>query len=241
MSDWLTLLFSYSIIDFIPVEAEIYIRLFERANAMLWPLPLISTLAVIFLACLPFLKKNHYFIYFCSLTIVSASWLLVGFVFFLQLLSELTWVGHYLGIIFMLQGVLLLLNSCLMFRKSALSCVQIYSQLQSQKSQFIWAAALVLFISSYAMVPWLSQRSWQSIELFAIAPDPTCLATIAVILATRALPRWLLIIPLLWCLVSACLAYAMGLYSGFILLCAVIVLFANRLFFIRSNIKGNAD
>ena len=34
------LLLSYSPVDFIPIEPEVYRRLFERINTVLWPLPL---------------------------------------------------------------------------------------------------------------------------------------------------------------------------------------------------------
>ena len=46
-------------------------------------------------------------------------------------------------------------------------------------------------------------RSWSQIEVFGVAPDPTAVATLGVLLLGSGRVRWeLMALPLLWCAVS---------------------------------------
>ncbi len=46
-------------------------------------------------------------------------------------------------------------------------------------------------------------RSWSQIEVFGVAPDPTAIATLGVLLLASGRVRWeLMVLPLLWCAVS---------------------------------------
>jgi hypothetical protein len=52
-------------------------------------------------------------------------------------------------------------------------------------------------------------RDWQQAEVFGLAPDPTAVATLA-LLATRARIPWLLmIIPMLWCVITGLTLWTM--------------------------------
>ena len=56
----------------------------------------------------------------------------------------------------------------------------------------------------------LAGRSWVQAEVFGVAPDPTAIATLGVLLAAER-PLWgLLAIPLLWCALSGATLWAMG-------------------------------
>ena len=54
-------------------------------------------------------------------------------------------------------------------------------------------------------------REWMQMEIFGVAPDPTVMATLGVLLATARRVHWeLLVIPLLWCATSGAVAWTMG-------------------------------
>jgi hypothetical protein len=49
----------------------------------------------------------------------------------------------------------------------------------------------------------LARRPWSQVEIFAVAPDSTVLATLGVLIHISDWRKWLLLpIPLLWCLVN---------------------------------------
>jgi hypothetical protein len=57
----------------------------------------------------------------------------------------------------------------------------------------------------------LQGRGWASSEVFGIAPDPTAMATLGVLLLARGrLLPWLLPIAILWCLLSGLTLQTMG-------------------------------
>ena len=72
------------------------------------------------------------------------------------------------------------------------------------------AVGLLLFaMAGYPLLSTASGRSWRQLEMFGVAPDPTAIATMGLVLLTTRL-RWLLLpIPLLWCAVSGATLWTM--------------------------------
>ena len=69
----------------------------------------------------------------------------------------------------------------------------------------------------------ISGRPILGAELFGIAPDPTAIATLALLLAAQpGRMTWLLLAPpLLWCTASAATLFALGAWEGWIPIAAV--------------------
>ena len=70
----------------------------------------------------------------------------------------------------------------------------------------------------------LDGRPWQEAEVFAIAPDPTAIATLA-LLALAPRSRWtapLAVVPALWLAVSALTLFTMGVWQGWAVFAALI-------------------
>jgi len=91
-----------------------------------------------------------------------------------------------------------------------------------------------LFVSSLALYPLLAPllgRGWRQAEVFGVAPDPTALGTLGLLLAAEQPPPWwTMAVPLLWCLVSGATLWAMGSPEAWILAVAgVLVVAASRL------------
>lgn len=218
----LSFLNTYSLIDFIPIEPSVYLRLFERINAALWPLPLL-TITVGILAMTVMIRCQQEKIWHkLSWGILAVSWWLVGYQFHFNLLSELNWVGNYFFAFFVVQGLLLLFVDFFAESKG-----------NSKESFFEKKLGIVMMafgIVLYPLISGLTDRSWQSAEIFGIAPDPTCLATLGALLVTCRCRWWLLIIPITWCLISGAMGYGMGLSTGLLLFFSgILVLLARAL------------
>src|SRR5215510_6292233 len=74
------------------------------------------------------------------------------------------------------------------------------------------AAGLCIFI--FALFGWplvgrLLDRAWLQAEIFGIAPDPTVVATLGVLIAAVRTHWELLVVPLLWCAISGATLWAM--------------------------------
>jgi hypothetical protein len=70
--------------------------------------------------------------------------------------------------------------------------------------------ALVLFaLAAQPLLGPLLGRTWSGVELFGIAPDPTVLATLGVLLSADRIRFLLLAIPLAWCAIAGATLWAM--------------------------------
>jgi hypothetical protein len=73
--------------------------------------------------------------------------------------------------------------------------------------------ALALFcfgLVGYPLLAPLMGRQWLAAEMFGLAPDPTALATLALLSLADGGGRWpLSIIPLIWCVITGLTLWAM--------------------------------
>lgn len=196
MSEW----WSYRPSDFLLFSARTYHRLFELYNAEAWPIQFVASvfgLALLFAALRGGPRSAR-----AACMLLAACWLWVAWAFHLQRYAAINWAATWFAAAFAIQGVLLLL--CGLFGTRP--------HIQAQRD---WRGNLGLGLLVFALFiqPWLGMlllaRPWREVELFGMAPDPTALATLGLLLLLRppapfAPLAWMLWpIPLLWCLVGA--------------------------------------
>jgi hypothetical protein len=82
------------------------------------------------------------------------------------------------------------------------------------------AIALALFCFSligYPLLAPLMGRQWLAAEIFGLAPDPTALATLALLCLAGGSSRWtLMIVPLIWCVITGLTLWTMDAGDFFI-------------------------
>ena len=75
-------------------------------------------------------------------------------------------------------------------------------------------AAVSIFLFALVLEPLIGPllgRPWTQVEVFGIAPDPTVIATMGLLLVASGRVAWeLLVIPLSWCAISGATLWAMG-------------------------------
>lgn len=69
--------------------------------------------------------------------------------------------------------------------------------------------ALVVLGLLYPLIALLAGRPWTQAEMFGLAPDPTVVGTLGVLLATQRPHAHLVIIPLFWCAISGATLWTM--------------------------------
>ena len=189
LDDWL----SYSLADFVPITMDVYVHLFSRANTDLWPFTVVAALLGVTLIVLVSRQKLNYS---CWLLVIA--WCFCGYQFHIKLLSELNWIGHYFALLFFLQAALLLL-----FSITTSHLIQA-SKKQQKFGILFMLTSMILFL----IIPAFNDRSWQSVEIFSIAPNPTSLMTIGALITMHNRRWWLFLIPSVWCLMSLAIDYS---------------------------------
>jgi Family of unknown function (DUF6064) len=115
--------------------------------------------------------------------------------------DTINWAGSYFAAAFAIEALLLVFTGLVRNRLSL-----------RPPRDLAGAAGLCLFV--FALLAWpligpLLGRPWLQAEVFGVAPDPTVVATLGVLLAADR-TRWeLLVVPLLWCAVGGATLWTM--------------------------------
>lgn len=215
MSEWWT----YRLSDFLMFSARTYYRLFELYNAELWPGHLVAFGVALALLVQAIRGEAR-----AACVLMAACWFWVAWAFLLQRYATVNWAANWFAVAFAIEGALLLLRAG-------------YGSLRGPRARrgpaWIIGAGLVLF--AIAGLPWLGLllgRPLVQAEVFGLAPDPTVLGTLGLLvllrsderavdsMPARVLAALLWPVPLLWCLVSGATLWAMRAPDAALMPCA---------------------
>jgi hypothetical protein len=188
MSEW----WSYRPEDFLLFSPRVYWRMFELHNAALWPLQLLTlaagVLAILLVAWRP--RGHARWIAF----FLAALWAFVGWSFLWNRYTTINWAAAYVAPAFAVEAMLLLIAGTLP-----------HGLTFDRRGPAAWAGYLLLAfaLAGQPLLGPLQGRGWTSSEIFGIAPDPTVIGTLGLLLLARGKLFPLLIpIPVLWCVLS---------------------------------------
>ncbi|RWM74599.1 MULTISPECIES: DUF6064 family protein [Mesorhizobium] len=196
MSEWWT----YRLEDFLIFSPRVYWRMFELANAAFWPLHLLTLAAGLAIVLLVLRRPPRHGLWIAL--VLAALFAFVGWSFLSSRYAVINWAIAYVAPAFGLQALLLAFGGA---ARGGLAFER--RDIAARLGLLIMAAGLVV----YPLLPPLFRRPWTSAEVFGIAPDPTAITTLGVLLAASGGPVPLLFaIPLLWLLLSGLTLHAMG-------------------------------
>lgn len=196
MSEWQ----SYSLADFLMFAPRTYYRLLELYNRELWPGQLLALglgLAILLLLGRDGGSRNR-----IAAAILAGTWIWVAWAFHVERYAAINWAARYFAAGFALEA-LLLIGTAFRGRQPA----------PRSGAGFVDRAGLGLFLFALFLQPLvglLAGRTWEQLEVFGLAPDPTVSATLGAVLCLGDRLRWeLLVLPLAWCLVAGATAWGM--------------------------------
>jgi Family of unknown function (DUF6064) len=196
MSEWWT----YGLRDLLLFSPRTYYRLFELYNLEWWPLQILALAlgAAVFVLLLRGGERAGRAI----ALILALCWLWVAWAFHWQRYASINLAASYFAWAFVVQALLLLWSGVVRGRLTPAAV----GRLQQRAG-----LALILFaILIFPLIGPLLGRSWTQAEVFGMAPDPTALATLGVLLLAGSRPAWALFpVPVAWCLISGATLWAM--------------------------------
>jgi hypothetical protein len=195
MSEWWT----YRAVNFLLFSPRVYWRMFELHNAALWPLHVLTLAAGLIIILLITWRPGTGVRWIAF--ILAISWIFVGWSFLWNRYATINWAVAYVAPAFVVEGFLLLILSLL----DGLAF--------GRRGPAGWIGYLILgfALAGQPLLAPLQRRGWASSEVFGIAPDPTAIATLGLLLLARGkLLPVLLPIPVLWCLLSGMTLRTMG-------------------------------
>jgi len=195
MSEWWT----YTLSDFLLFSPRVYYRLFDLHNRALWPAQLLTAvlgLAILFMLLRPVRAGER-----LVPALLGVLWIWVAWSFFAERYATINWAAVYVAPAFALEGLLLIWVGA----RGHLAFARI-----RQRRDFAGIGLFVLALAGYPLIAGAMGQPWSAGEVFGIAPDPTAVATLAVLALADGRARWwLMIIPLLWCAITGTTLWTM--------------------------------
>lgn len=195
MSEWWT----YRLSDLLLFSPQTYYRLFGLYNAAIWPAQLVAL--AVGLAILALLIWRPSFAGRAIALLLAACWVWVAWGYLATRYATINWAATYFAWGFAAEAFLLLVVGLAAGKLT-------FAKLNNEPGK----AGFALFVAGVLIVPFiglLAGRDWLQAELFGIAPDPTVVATLGLLVAADRM-RWELIaLPFLWCFVSGATLWSM--------------------------------
>ena len=196
MSEWWT----YGVRDLLLFSSRTYYRLFELYNLEWWPLQLAALAFGV--AMLGLWRHGGDGAGRAIAVILAVGWLWVGWAFHAQRYASINLAAAYFAWAFAVQALLLLWLGGVRGQLAPTQAARLHRRA---------GLGLLLFsVLAFPLMTPLLGRGWTQAEVFGMAPDPTALATLGILLVTGRTPAWVLFpIPVAWCLVSGSTLWAM--------------------------------
>jgi hypothetical protein len=194
MSEW----WRYHISDFLMYSARTFYRLVEQFNHALWPVHLLALLlglVVVVLIVRPRAGQGR-----AISGILALLWAWVAVAWLWHRFAAINWAATWLAGGFVVEAALLFW----------VGVVRNELSFRFRRSAASWAGLLLLLIAmcAYPLIAIVAGRGIAQSELFGMMPDPTALGTIGCLLLVER-RRWLVVLPVVWCLVSLSMLYAL--------------------------------
>jgi len=183
---------SYRLSDFILFSQTAYYRQFELYNQAVWPLHIV---AIIFASIILYAvwKKPAWAGRLVALLLV-VSWLWVAWAFLYQRFYQIHVVADMYALGFILQAALIAWYGIVKNRFA----IFVKNQFRTKAGSALLFVAFIF----YPFVAYITGRNWMQFEMFVLAPDPTVLATLAILIFYKV-PFLLYVVPIIWLILSA--------------------------------------
>lgn len=182
---------SYSLSDFILFSDKAYYRQFELYNHAIWPLHLI---AIVFsLVIIYALWKKPAWAGRLNAVLLTVSWVWVAWAFLFERFYQIHVVANWYALGFVLQAGLIIWYGVI---KNQFALF-----VQSQPRINIGLVLLFISLIIYPFIAFITGRSWLQFEMFSLTPDPTVLATLAILYLCKV-SSVLYVVPIIWLLIS---------------------------------------
>jgi len=197
MSEWWT----YRLTSFLLFSPRTYYRLLELYNLAIWPAQLAGAAIGLAIVLLLIGRRGHDGRIIAGL--LAACWLWVAYAFHYQRYAQINWAASWFAAAFAVEALLLVVVGVVAGR--------LVLRHASRGSLWIATSLVAMSVVGYPLLAPFTGRPWTTAESFGVAPDPTAIASIAVLALVQGRIRWLLLaIPLIWCAVAAATLWAMN-------------------------------
>jgi len=196
-----------------PFTPEQFFAVFARYNAGMWPMQVVLNAVAILILAFLFSGRGWASRQISNLLAILWAWMAIGYHFF-----------HFSGInpAAWLFGAVFLLGAFAFVWFGVVKDKLVFRPVAGARG--VAGAVLVVFaLVLYPAIGYLAGHRYPAAPTFGL-PCPTTIFTLGVLLfATHPVPRWVLVVPLLWAAVGSVAAFQLGVIEDLALLAAGVV------------------
>ena len=172
----------------VPFTRDVFFGVLERYNEAIWPAQIAALLLVllaVWSALRPFPGSGR-----LIAAILTAAWIWTGVAYYMLHYAQINWAAWAFGFVFVLQGVALIVTGVIRDR--------IAFRFAGDAAGWVGLVLIAVAAVVYPLIGVGSDQGWPRAALVGIAPGPTVLWTLGMLLlAVPRVPWHLLFIPLL--------------------------------------------
>lgn len=192
----------------LPFTAEVFFRVVAQYNVAIWPAQLVAIALgalVVLLALRPRPGGDR-----IAAAVLAGVWLWVGVVYHAMHLATVNLAAWPFGALFVVQGLLFAWTGALRGRLAFRFAPGLYG--------WVGLGFVVLALAAYPLAGVLAGRGWAEALVFGVAPGPTTLFTLGLLVpAEPRAPLHLTVVPVLWSLIGGATAWLLGVPGDLVL------------------------
>ncbi len=198
----------------IPFTPEVFLSLFEQYNGEIWPAQIVAYalgLLVIAAMVLPVPGSDR-----AASAVLAGFWLWNGAVYHLDYFASINFSAYAFGVLFIIQALLLIWTGVLRGKLAF--------RLRTDASGWCGIAFVVIALLVYPLTAHALGHGWPQAALFGVAPCPTAIFTLGVLLLAHDRTPWhLMVIPVLWALIGGTAPFLLGIVEDLFLVAAGLI------------------
>jgi hypothetical protein len=200
-----------------PFTIEQFFGVFTRYNLDLWPWQIAALLAGI--AAVALLWRETRSSAVAISLILSAMWLINGIGYHWMYFAQVNPAARLFAAVFVLQGLLL--------ARVSFTSPDARFRVRTEPASLFGLVCIAFALLLYPAVGWLVGHRYPAMPMFGVAPCPTTIFTIGVLLqGPWRQMRWLLVIPGLWAAVGGSASLLLGVPQDYALIATLVALVA---------------
>lgn len=192
----------------VPFTRDVFLGALERYNEAIWPAQIAACLLVLLAlwsALRPFPGSGR-----LIAAILATAWIWTGVAYYLLYQAQINWAAWALGFVFALQGLVFIVTGVIRNRAD----FRLTGNVEGWVALVLIGVAVIL----YPLIGVGPDLGWSRMPLVGVAPGPTLVWTLGMLLlAVPSVPWRLLFIPLLWSVTGVASALLLDLPQDFAL------------------------
>lgn len=186
----------------LPFTPDVFLSLFEQYNRAVWPAQIVAYvlgILAVLLALRPILGGGR-----LVGVVLAASWLWTGIAYHLLHFAMINFAAPGFAALFVLQGLLL--------AWTGLARGRLAFRFRPDATGWSGLGLAVFALLGYPLAAWLAGHGWPRLALAGVAPCPTTILTLGMLLLAEGRTPWhLAVIPLLWSAVGGSAAFLLDM------------------------------